>query len=183
VESLGAEFIPLKTTNEAEVDGGYASEMSEDYYSHEQTVIAEYLPRTDVVIATAQIFGKRAPLLITEEMVQIMPRGSVIVDLAAEQGGNCELTIPGMTVERNSVIIHGENDLPSSLSHHTSEMFSRNVTALLFEIIKNGEIDINLEDEVVRGALLTHEGRIINQRISNLLERERGKRHEHVSYS
>ena len=125
------------------------------------------------MITTAQIFGKRAPLLITEEMVQTMRYGSVIVDLAAEQGGNCELTVPGKSVERHGVNILSPLDLPSSLSYHTSEMFSRNVTALLTEMLNAGELNIDLEDEVVNGTMLTHEGKIMNQHVIDLLERDK----------
>ena len=173
VESLGAEFISLETTEEAETAGGYAAEQSEDFYRHEQNIIAAHLTTTDVVIATAQIFGKRAPLLITEEMVASMRSGSVIVDLAAEAGGNCELTVAGKIVERYGISIHGETDLPGSLSYHASEMYSRNVTALLGEMIKDGELVIDPEDDVVGGTLLTHEGKIMNEHVRNLLDRKR----------
>ena len=173
VESLGAEFVSLETSEEAQTTGGYAEEMSEDFYQHEHAIISEHLPTTDAVITTAQIFGKRAPLLITEEMVQTMRYGSVIVDLAAEQGGNCELTVPGKSVERHGVNILSPLDLPSSLSYHTSEMFSRNVTALLTEMLNAGELNIDLEDEVVNGTMLTHEGKIMNQHVIDLLERDK----------
>ena len=173
VESLGAEFVSLETTEEAETAGGYAAEQSEDFYRHEQTIIAAHLSTTDVVISTAQIFGKRAPLLITEEMVASMRSGSVIVDLAAEAGGNCELTVAGKIVERYGISIHGETDLRGSLSYHASEMYSRNVTALLGEMIKDGELVIDPEDDVVGGTLLTHGGKIMNEHVRNLLDRKR----------
>jgi len=171
VESLGAEFVPLETTQEAETEGGYAKELTEDFYRHEQATIAEQLPTTDAVITTAQIFGKRAPLLITEEMVQLMRRGSVIIDLAAEYGGNCELTIPGKEVDAYGVKIIAPLDLPSSLAYHTSEMYSRNVTALITEMVKEGELNIDFEDEVIGGTLLTHGGKIMNKHVIDLLER------------
>ena len=106
-------------------------------------------------------------------MVQTMRYGSVIVDLAAEQGGNCELTVPGKSVERHGVNILSPLDLPSSLSYHTSEMFSRNVTALLTEMLNARELNIDLEDEVVNGTMLTHEGKIMNQHVIDLLERDK----------
>ena len=134
--------------------------------------IRDSLLDTDAVITTAQIFGKRAPLLITEEMVQSMHHGSVIVDLAAEQGGNCELTMPGRDVERHGVKILAPLDLPSTLSYHTSEMFSRNVTALLGEMLNEGKLNIDPEDEVLAGTMLTHEGQIMNQHVIDLLNRE-----------
>ena len=172
VESLGAEFISLETSQDAETSGGYAEEMTEDFYQHEHTAIGEHLPDTDAVITTAQIFGKRAPLLITEEMLQSMNHGSVIVDLAAEQGGNCELTVPGKDVERHGVKILAPLDLPSSISYHTSEMFSRNVAALLGEMLNEGELNIDPDDEVIAGTMLTHEGKIMNQHVNDLLDRE-----------
>ena len=172
VESLGAEFISLETSQDAETAGGYAEEMTEDFYQHEHTAIGEHLPDTDAVITTAQIFGKRAPLLITEEMLQSMNHGSVIVDLAAEQGGNCELTVPGKDVERHGVKILAPLDLPSSISYHTSEMFSRNVSALLGEMLNKGELNIDSDDEVIAGTMLTHEGKIMNQHVNDLLDRE-----------
>ena len=171
VESLGAEFVSLDASEEAETAGGYAEELSDDYYRHEQIVIGEQISDTDVVITTAQIFGKRAPLLITEEMVKSMRYGSAIVDLAAEQGGNCELTIAGKSVERYGVTIHGSTDLPGTLSYHSSEMFSRNVTALLMEMVKDGEVNIDLEDEVIAGTILTQNGKILNEHVINLLQR------------
>ena len=163
----------METSDEAQTSGGYAEEMSEDFYQHEHAILGEHLPTSDAVITTAQIFGKRAPLLITEEMVQSMRYGSVIVDLAAEQGGNCELSVPGKDVERHGVNILSPLDLPSSLSYHTSEMFSRNVTALLSEMLDAGELNIDLDDEVVSGTILTHEGKILNQHVIDLIDREK----------
>ena len=173
VESLGADFVHLEVAEETEMEGGYGVEMSEDFYRHEQVTIAEHIAKTDVVITTAQIFGKRAPLLITEEMVRKMPFGSVIVDLAAEHGGNCELTVKGQTVSRHGVTIIGPTDLPSSISYHASEMFSRNVTGLVLEIIKEGQINIDMEDEVIENTILTHEGKIINKHVKDLLNWEK----------
>ena len=169
VESLGAKFIELETSHDAETSGGYAAEMSEDFYEHEQNIIGEHILDADVVITTALIFGKRAPLLITKKMVESMRPGSVIVDLASENGGNCELTIPNETIDVDGVIIHGMTDLPGSLSYHTSEMFSRNVTALLFEMLQDGKLSIDLEDELISGTLLTHEGQVINSHVKKIL--------------
>ena len=173
VESLGAEFIELETTDDAETSGGYAEEMSDDFYKHEQEIIAKYLSDSDVVITTAQIFGKKSPLLITGSMVESMRSGSVIVDLAAENGGNCSFTELNKTVVKNGVIIHGFTDLPSTLSYHASEMLSRNISALLFEIIKDGEVKLDLEDEIISSTLLTHQGKIINQYVKKMIEKEK----------
>ena len=173
VESLGGEFVSLETSHETETAGGYAAEMSDDFYRNEQVIIGEQIADCDVVITTAQVFGKRAPLLITEEMVKTMRHGSVIVDLAAEQGGNCELTIAGKTVERFGIKILAPTDLPSSLSYHSSEMYSRNVTALLSEMITDGALHLDMDDEVIASTMLTHEGKIMNQHVIDLLEREK----------
>ncbi|MBF88888.1 MAG: NAD(P)(+) transhydrogenase (Re/Si-specific) subunit alpha [Candidatus Marinimicrobia bacterium] len=169
VESLGADFIELETSHDAETSGGYATEMSEGFYKHEQDIIGEHIVDADVVVTTAQIFGKKAPLLITKNMVESMRTGSVIVDLASENGGNCELTTPNETVKSNGVIIHGMTDLPGSLSYHTSEMFSRNVTALLFELVKNGDLSIDLKDELISSTLLTHDGQVVNSHVKKIL--------------
>ena len=117
VESLGAEFIELETSHDAETSGGYAAEMSDDFYEHEQNIIGEHILDADVVITTAQIFGKRAPLLITKTMVESMRPGSVIVDLAVEAGGNCELSEYGKTVRKHGVTIIGHANVPLSLIH------------------------------------------------------------------
>ena len=173
VESLGAEFIELETSDEAETSGGYAEEMTDDFYKHEQEIISKYISDSDVVISTAQIFGKKSPMLITAQMVESMRSGSVIVDLAAESGGNCALTQFNKTIIQNGVIIHGLTDLPGTLSYHTSEMLSRNISALLFEIIKEEKIQLDLEDEIIASTLLTDKGKIINQYVKKILGQEK----------
>ena len=173
VESLGAEFVSLETSDEAQTSGGYAEEMSEDFYQHEHAIIGEHLPTTDAVITTEQIIGKRAPLLITEKMGKSRRYGAVSGDLAAEQGGNVERPVPVKELERHGVSMLSPLDLPSSLSYHTSEMFSRNVTALLSEMLDAGELNIDLDDEVVSGTILTHEGKVLNQHVIDLLDREK----------
>ena len=164
VESLGAKYVDLGlSAEESEDAGGYAKEVSTDTHVHEMAVIAERIAKSDVVISTALVPGRPAPVLITEEMVQTMVRGSVIVDLAAINGGNCELTVPGETVEKYGVTIIGPLDLPSTMAVHASSMYSKNITAFVSQMIKDGQLYIDLEDEVIRGPLVTHEGKIMHE--------------------
>jgi NAD(P) transhydrogenase subunit alpha len=163
VESLGAKFVNWGlTAEEAEDSGGYAKEVAADTHAHELKVIGERVPKCDVVITTALVPGKRAPILITEEMVRGMVRGSVIVDLAAVAGGNCELTKPGEVYDFHGVTIIGSLDLASSMATHASRMYSKNVTAFIKSMTKDGALVIDLEDEVVAGALVTHAGKIVH---------------------
>ena len=163
VESLGAKFVDWGiSAEEAEDSGGYAKEVAGDTHARELKVIGERVPKCDVVIATALIPGKRAPILITEEMVRGMVRGSVIVDLAAVGGGNCELTKPGEIIDFHGVTIIGSLDLASSMAVHSSRMYSKNLTAFVKSMTKDGALHIDLEDEVVAGSLVTHGGRIVH---------------------
>jgi NAD(P) transhydrogenase subunit alpha len=163
VESLGAKFLDLGfSVEEAEDSGGYAKEVAADTHAHELKVIGERVPKCDVVITTALIPGKKAPLLITEEMVRGMERGSVIVDLAAVGGGNCELTKPGESIDYHGVTIIGSLDLPSTMAVHSSRMYSKNLTAFIRSMSKDGVLNIDLEDEVIRGSLVTHEGKVVH---------------------
>jgi NAD(P) transhydrogenase subunit alpha len=170
VESLGAVFIPMETAEDAQTAGGYAKEQSDDFLRREREAIAGRLPKCDVVITTAQIFGKRAPVLITEDMVKLMPRGAVIVDLAAEQGGNCELTRAGEVVERHGVSVHGAVNLPATLPINASQMYSKNVVTLFDHLYKDPEKGLDFEDEITRGACLTHAGEIRNELVRQAVE-------------
>ncbi len=170
VESLGAKFLELQLeTNEAEESSGYAKAMGEEFYRRQREMMKQVVAESDVVITTAAVPGKKAPVLITEEMVQGMRPGSVVVDLAAEGGGNCELTRPGETVEAHSVTILGPINLPSTVSHHASQMYAGNVTAFLKNLVKEGEIHLNLEDEIIRDTLVAHKGEVVNNRVRELL--------------
>ncbi|MFQ5380308.1 MAG: Re/Si-specific NAD(P)(+) transhydrogenase subunit alpha [Dehalococcoidia bacterium] len=170
VESLGARFVelPLEAEN-AEDSGGYAQAMDEDFYRRQRELIADVVSQSDVVISTALVPGRPAPLLVTEEAVHRMRPGAIIVDLAAETGGNCALTAPGETIEVNGVTIAGPTELAASIPGDASSMYARNITAFLGGLVKDGEIDINLEDEVLRGTLLTRGGEVVNERIRELL--------------
>jgi NAD(P) transhydrogenase subunit alpha len=170
VESLGAKFVELGLeTGEAETSGGYAKAMDEDFYRRQRDMMARVIAESDVVIATASVPGKRAPILITKEMVQGMRLGSVIVDLAAEWGGNCELTRPGETVEVNGVTIIGPINLPSTIPFHASQMYARNITAFLQNLMNNGNFQLNMEDQIIRDTLLTHSGEVVNPQVRELL--------------
>ena len=170
VESLGAVFIPMETAADAQTAGGYAKEMDDDFLRREREAIAGRLPKCDVVITTAQVFGKRAPVLITEDMVRLMPQGAVIVDLAAEQGGNCELTRAGEVVERHGVAVHGAVNLPATLPINASQMYTKNVVTLFDHLYKDPEKGLNFEDEITRGACLTHGGEIRNDQVRQAVE-------------
>ncbi len=170
VESLGAKFLELELKTEgSEGSGGYAQAMDEEFYRRQREMMTRVVAESDVVITTAAVAGKKAPMLITEEAVQGMHSGSVILDLAAEGGGNCELTRPGEKVEYDGVIILGPTDLPSTVAHHASQMYARNVTAFLHNLVKEGQLDLNLEDEIIRDTLLVHQGEVVNPQVRELL--------------
>ena len=166
IESIGARFVVLDVgESSAEDKGGYAKAMSEDFYRRQREAMANVIAEQNVVITTAAVPGKRAPILITREMVQRMPPGSVIVDIAAERGGNCELTRPGETVEEHGVEIHGPVNLPSTIPYHASQMYARNIATFLKYLIKDGNFTLNLEDEIVRETLVTHAGEVVHPRV------------------
>ncbi len=161
VQSLGASFVQVELTDrETEDAGGYAKELSEESHRREQELLAKTLRQVDVVITTALIPGKPAPRLITTAMVREMRPGSVIVDLAAAAGGNCELTEPGLEVVKHDVTIIGTLNLPATVPVHASQMYARNLTALLSEILKDGALQIDLKNEIVAATCVTHAGEI-----------------------
>jgi len=159
VQSLGARFVGVETGESAEDAGGYARELSPEFYRRQAELIAGRCASADVVVTTALIGGVTAPRLITAEMVRGMKPGSVIVDVAAEGGGNCELTRPGETVVEGGVTICGHDNLPSTLPWHASTLFSRNLTAFVMAFWKDGRFLVDPGDEIQRAALVTHEGR------------------------
>ena len=162
VKSLGAEFVDVDYTEEGTGVGGYAKVMSEGYQKAQREMYAKQAKEVDIIITTALIPGRPAPRLITAEMVESMKPGSVIVDLAAEQGGNCELTVPGEIAVRHGVTIIGYTDLPSRLARQSSNLYATNLLRMLEELCKtkDGNIDVNLEDEVIRGATVIKQGEI-----------------------
>ncbi len=163
VESLGAKFVevPLDEEN-TETKGGYAKELSKDSQERQKQVIAEHVKKSDIVITTALIPGRPAPLLVTKEMVAAMKPGSVIVDLAAENGGNCELTEAGKTVVKHEVNIVGPINLPSQLSNHASLLYAKNMLNLLNLLIKEGTTNFDFEDEILLNTTITHQGEVIS---------------------
>ena len=163
VESLGGKFVevPLEEEN-TETKGGYAKELSKDNQDRQRQVIHEHVKKSDIVITTALIPGRPAPLLVTKEMVHDMKPGSVIVDLAAENGGNCELTQAGTTQVVNEVKIVGPINLPSQLANHASLLYAKNILALLNLLIKDGAVNFNFEDEILLNTTITHQGEIIS---------------------
>jgi H+-translocating NAD(P) transhydrogenase subunit alpha len=164
VESLGAKFVQLGLdTKEAEAKTGYAKAQSEDFYRRQQEEMAPHLAAADVVITTALVPGKPAPKLISADHVRGMRPGSVIVDLAAEQGGNCALTVPGQDVVQHGVHILGPLNLASTVPYHASLMYSRPVASFLFHLHKEGKIQMDMEDELTRGPLVTHQGEIVHE--------------------
>jgi len=164
VESLGAKFaeLPLEA-KDAQDQGGYAKAQSEEFYRRQQEMMSKYVAGADVVIPTALVPGQRAPVLITEEMVRGMRPGSIIVDLAAEQGGNCALTEPGKEVTRHQVTILGPVNLTSSMAYHASQMYSRTVTNYLAHLLRDGKVNLDLSDELTRGPLVTHAGEVVHE--------------------
>ena len=160
VESLGAKFLQLEIGEQAEAAGGYAKQLSEETHRRELAFIAQHVKDADVVITTAAIPGKRAPILITSDAVRGMKPGSVIVDLAAETGGNCEVTEPGAEVRRDGVVILGPLNLPSTLPLHASQMYARNVSSFLLHVTRDGKLVVDFDDEIIRETCVTHAGEV-----------------------
>jgi NAD(P) transhydrogenase subunit alpha len=167
VKSLGATFLEVDLGGiKTEDAGGYAVELSEEAMNRGRALIAEHAKAADVIITTAQVPGRRAPLLITEEAVNGMKRGSIIIDLAGATGGNCALSQADATVEREGVTILAPTNLPATVPVHASQLYSRNITSFLSLLIKNGELHIDMNDDVVGPSCVTHQGQVINQRVA-----------------
>ncbi len=170
VQSLGAKFVELPLqAGDAQDAGGYAKAMDESFYRRQRETMARVLAASDVVITTAAVPGKKAPVLITADMVDAMPPGAVIVDVAAEQGGNCELTRAGETVTRGGVTIIGPVNLPASVPHHASQMHGKNVASFLALLVKDGAFTVDLEDEIVRETLVARDGEVVHPRVRQAL--------------
>lgn len=169
VQSLGAKFVDVELKEETVAAGGYAKELSEASKQYTREVLTQHVGASDAVITTAQVPGRKAPVLVTREMVAQMKPGSVIVDLAAEQGGNCECTEPGKDVMWNGVTVIGPINLPSSMPVHASETYSKNILALLQLMVKDKALNLNFEDDIIAGACVAHGGEIRNQRVRDAL--------------
>ena len=169
-ESLGAKFVELELeTGSSEDKGGYAKAMGEEFYEKQRELMARIVAESDVVITTAAIPGRQSPLLITADAVKGMQPGSVIVDLAAERGGNCELTEADQRVVKHGITLLGPTNLPSEIPFHASQMFSKNVTTLLQHLVKDGDMELDLTDEITRDTLIAHDGEVTNNRVRDLL--------------
>lgn len=168
VQSLGARFIELELEAQ-EGTGGYAREQSEEFLRKQRELIGKHVAASDVVITTAAIPGRKAPVLVTAEMVRGMRPGSVVVDLAAESGGNVEGSRPGETVDLQGVAIYGARNLPSTMPVHASQLYSKNVTSLLEHLAPEGELKLDFEDEITKGTCVTHGGEIVNERVKEML--------------
>ena len=164
VESLGAKFVQVEQGKDEGVgEGGYAKETSEEYKHQQQELIKDRISKSNLVITTALIPGKPAPILIPKDMVDSMKPGSVIMDLAAENGGNCELTEKDKIIDYNHVTINGLSNLPTKMPLHASQLYSKNISSFLTYFLKDGELKLNLDDEIISGSMFTHEGKITNQ--------------------
>jgi len=170
VESLGAKFLYMDLDDSAETDNGYAVEMNEEFIRKEMELLHDAAKRVDAIITTALIFGKKAPILIKDYMVNDMQPGSCIIDLAAENGGNCDLTNPGKLIHHNGVTIDGRLNLPAQIPYHASQMLSKNISKLLTEITEEGKIKFDMENEIIKGCLVTHEGNIVHEMTKNIIE-------------
>ncbi len=172
VESLGAHFVEMEAVKGAESASGYAKEMSEEHLQREREVIGDRIALNDVVITTAQVFGHEAPTLITEEMVTTMKRGSVIVDIAADQGGNCELTEAGKTIVKYDVAICGDSSLQSTLPVDASRMYSKNITSFFRYLYARDNRSLDFDDEITKSTCITHNGKILNEYVERAYEKE-----------
>jgi NAD(P) transhydrogenase subunit alpha len=166
VQSLGGRFVELAIeAKDAQDERGYARAQDESFYNRQRELLGNVVAEQDVVITAAVIPGKKSPILVTEDMVKRMAPGSVIFDLASERGGNCELTQMGKTIIAHGVTVIGEINLASGVPYHASQMYARNVTAFLQYLVKDGQLQLKLEDEIVRDTLVTRGGEIVNKRV------------------
>jgi NAD(P) transhydrogenase subunit alpha len=170
VQSVGAKFVELPLeTGEAEDKGGYAKAQDESFYQRQRAMMARVVAANDVVITTAVVPGKKAPVLVTADMVRGMAPGSVIVDLAAERGGNCELTRADQTVVEKGITILGPTNLPSTVPYHASQMYAKNITTFLLHLVKDGNVKVDTSDEITRETLVTQGGEVVNPRMRQVL--------------
>jgi H+-translocating NAD(P) transhydrogenase subunit alpha len=168
IESLGARFIEIKSDASVTTEGGYVKEVTEDFLRRQKELIAEHIRAADIVITTALIPGKKAPLLVTKEMVKSMRQGSVILDMAVEQGGNCECSELDRTVVKHGVTIIGESNLPGLLPRNASELYARNITALIMHLVNKDGPAWDLEEEIAKGSLITHQGKAMHPSVGQV---------------
>ena len=172
VQSLGAKFVELKLeSHESQDVGGYAAAQSEDFYRRQQELLSRHVQNADVVITTAAVPGKRAPTLIAEEVVAGMRPGSVIVDLGAEKGGNCAVTRPGETIVYKGITVIGPLRPAAEVAVHASQMYSKNISTFLLHLVKDGSLNLDLQDEIIRGTLVAHGGNVVHEAVLAALQR------------
>ena len=175
VESVGGKFIILDVDSKTSEDkGGYAKAMDEAFYRRQRELLTEVIREQDVLITTAAVPGRKAPILVTRDMVLAMQPGSVIIDIAAERGGNCEVTRPGETIVEQGVSVLGPLNVPSMVPFHASQMYASNVTSFVKLLFKEGALNINQEDEIIRETLVTHEGKIVHPRVLEVVQSQLG---------
>ena len=171
VESLGAKFVEVESDSDDGVgEGGYAKETSDDYKQKQQELIREHISKADMVVTTALIPGRKAPILIGKDVVDIMKPGSVIMDLAAENGGNCELTKKDEVVNHNKIIIDGTSNIPATMPVHASELYAKNIAALITYMTDESKINLDMEDEIISGSTFTHDGKITHKPTKEMIE-------------
>jgi len=171
VESLGAKFVEVSSESDDGVgEGGYAKETSDEYKQKQQELIKEHISKADMVVTTALIPGRKAPILIGKDVVELMKPGSVIMDLAAENGGNCEVTEKEKVVTHNEVIIDGTSNIPATMPVHASELYAKNISALVIYMTKENNLNLDMDDEIISGSTFTHKGTITHEPTRNLLE-------------
>jgi len=164
VESLGGKYLEVKSDDDGSGEGGYAKETSDEYKKRQQELLADHMSKADIVVTTALIPGRPAPILIPEDMVKRMQSGSVIMDLASENGGNCELTEPGQVAVKHGVTIDGTTNIPGSVAVHATELYSKNVNALITHIYDKENLTLNMEDEITDGSMYIYNGEIVDER-------------------
>ena len=171
VESLGAKFVEVSSESDDGVgEGGYAKETSDEYKQKQQELIKEHISKADMVVTTALIPGKKAPILIGKDVVELMKPGSVIMDLAAENGGNCEVTEKDKIITHRDIIVDGTSNIPATMPVHASELYAKNISALVLYMTKENNLNLDMDDEIISGSTFTHQGTITHEPTRNLLE-------------
>ena len=171
VESLGAKFVEVVSESDDGVgEGGYAKETSDEYKQKQQELIKEHISKADMVVTTALIPGRKAPILIGKDVVELMKPGSVIMDLAAENGGNCEVTEKDKIITHNDVIVDGTSNIPATMPVHASELYAKNISALVLYMTKENNLNLDMGDEIISGSSYTHEGKITHKPTNDLLK-------------
>jgi NAD(P) transhydrogenase subunit alpha len=171
VESLGGRFLQVEGIEQVKTEGGYAKEVSAEYLQKQKELVSKHVSDADIVITTALVMGKKAPVLVTEAMVQTMKSGSVIVDMAVEAGGNCEISELNSTVVKHGVTIIGEANLPSLLPVNASELYAKNISTLLVHLATNEGFKWEMDEEITQGSIITHQGQILNQLTKDILKK------------